>query len=246
MVRLRAGRASLALTVLFLVALETLSVVTASFWLLFGGFAIALIAGTALTLREDLRTRGLHVLILPLLYVASVFAFHLLVPHGLLQQLFVLVATAGFFFLVARGVEWAFPTWNWFFTSATFFLFTAALSGFTFHVRFPVWVTVSLVSLVTALLSLHVLGRAPLPSSRRFFWSVLLALLMAELLGVFTFLPVSYLVTSGTLFVAFYVALHLLQKYLYDRLTLRLVREYLVLASVAAALVLGTAHWSVI
>lgn len=240
-----ADRASLALTTIFVVGLEALTTVTAFYWPLFGLFATLLVVGTVLTLREDARARGFHVHILPLVYIGSVFLFHLFVPRGLFQQGFVLVASVGFFFLVARGVEWAFPTWNWLFTSGTFFLFTAGAYGLYFHLRFPMWAVTLLVGTVTFLLSMHVLGRASLPPRRWLFWSTLLTLLVCELLVAFSLLPVSYLVVSGTLFVAFYVVLHLLQQYLYDRLTLRLVSEYLILGVIAGAVVLVTAQWAV-
>jgi hypothetical protein len=244
--RVLADRASLALTTIFVAGLEALTTVTSFYWPLFGAFMFLLVVGTVLTLREDIRTRGVHVLILPLAYVGSVFLFHLFVSHGIFQQLFIILATIGFFFLAARGIEWAFPTWNWFFTSGTFFLFSAGTYGLHFHLRFPLWAVVLIIGGVTFLLSVHVLGRASLPVSRRVFWSTLLTLLMSELLGALALLPVSYLVVSGALFVAFYVTLHLLQRYLYDRLTPRLVSEYLLLGLTAVGLVLGTARWTVL
>lgn len=244
--RLLADRAALALTAIFFVGLEALTTVTRFYWSLFSAFTALLIVGTILMLREDVRTRGPHVLILPLAYVGSVFLFHLFVSRGLFQQLFIVLATVGFFLLIARGIEWAFPTWNWFFTSATFFLFAAGMYGLHFHLRFPLWAVVLAVGVLTFLLSLHVLGRASLPLSRRIFWSGILTLLVSELLAAFAFLPLSYLVVSGVLFVAFYVTLHLLQRHLYDRLTPRLIHEYLVLGLVAASLVLGTARWAVL
>ena len=244
--RLLANRAALTLTVIFFVGLEALTAVTSVYWPLFSAFMALLVVGTILTLREDVRTRGPHVLILPLAYVGSVFLFHLFVSRGLFQQLFIALATVGLFLLVARGIEWAFPTWNWFFTTGTFFLFTAGMYGLHFHLHFPLWAVVLSVGAVTFLLSLHVLGRASLSSPRRMFWSALLTLLMSELLGAFAFLPLSYLVVSGTVFVAFYVTLHLLQRYLYDHLTPRLVREYLLLGLVAVGLILSTARWTVV
>lgn len=244
--RLLADRASVALTVLFFLALESLTTVTKAYWPLFGAFVFVLLLGTVVTLAEALRMRGAHVLILPLVYIGSVFLFHLFVSRGIFQQLFIVLATVGLFLLVARGVEWAFPRWNWFFTSGTFFLFVAGSAGLRFHLRFPLWAVVLMVGAVTFLLALHVLGRTTLTAGRRCFWSAFMTLMVLELLGAFALLPLSYLVVAGVLFVVFYVVLHLLQQHLYHHLTPRLVGEYLILGTIAVGLTLGTARWAVL
>ncbi|MDO8511864.1 MAG: hypothetical protein Q7S57_01210 [bacterium] len=241
-----ADKSSLTLTIMFFLFLELLTVRLDYYWGYFALFCILLILGTVLTQREDVKERGLYVTILPLAYIASVFLFNLFVSQGLFQQVFIIASTVGFFFLVARGIEWAFPTWNWFFTSVTFFLITAGAYGLRFHLQISLAVVLLLVGASTFLLSLHVLGRAKLSRSGVFFWSILLALLMCEFLGVFSFLPLSYLVVSGALFIIFYVAIHLLQSHIYATLTLKLATEYLLFATVAITLILGTARWAVI
>lgn len=241
-----ADKASLTLTVLFFIFLELLSVPLVYYWGFFGLFCILLILGTVLTQRDDIKQRGLYVAILPLAYIVSVFLFNLFVSQGLVQQVFIVACTIGFFFLVARGIEWAFPTWNWFFTSVTFFLITAGAYGLRFHLQVSLVVVLFLVGTATFVLSLHVLGRARLSHAGLFFWSVLLTLLMCEFLGVFSFLPLSYLVVSGVLFIIFYTATHLLQSHIYATLTAKLATEYLIFATVAIALILGTARWAVI
>lgn len=241
-----ADKSSLTLTIMFFLFLELLTVRLDYYWGYFALFCILLILGTVLTQREDIKERGLYVTILPLAYIASVFLFNLFVSQGLFQQVFIVAGTIGFFFLVARGIEWAFPTWNWFFTSVTFFLITAGAYGLRFHLQISLAVVLLLVGVATFLLSLHVLGRAKLSRSGVFFWSILLALLMCEFLGVFSFLPLSYLVVSGALFIIFYVAIHLLQSHIYATLTFKLATEYLLFATVAITLILGTARWAVI
>jgi hypothetical protein len=69
---------------------------------------------------------------------------------------------------------------------------------------------------------------------------------MCEFLGVFSFLPLSYLVVSGALFIVFYIAIHLLQSHIYSSLSNKLVTEYLVIGALAIGLILSTARWSVI
>jgi len=237
---------SLVLSVLFFMGLEFLTVTWSFYWYYFGLIVFLVIVGTLLTQREDVKARGPHVMILPLSYIGSVFLFHLYVSQGLLQQAFIVLATLGFYFLVARGIEWAFPTWNWFFTSVTFFLFTAGAYGLRFHLQFPLWAVILLVGVITFLLSYHVLVRAELPTSASVFWSFLLALIMSEFLGGFAFLPISYLVVSGSLFVLFYVAIHLLQRHLYKELSRRFAMEYMIFGLVAISIILLTARWSVV
>jgi hypothetical protein len=241
-----ADKASLTLTILFFLFLELLSIPLNYYWGYFAIFCIFLIIGTVLTQRDDIKKRGLYVAILPLAYIGSVFLFNLFVSQGLFQQIFIIASTIGFFFLVARGIEWAFPTWNWFFTSVTFFLITAGSYGLRFHLQVSLVVVLLLVGMATFLLALHVLGRAILPRSGIFFWSILLTLLMSEFLGAFSFLPLSYLVVSGALFIIFYVAIHLLQSHIYATLTVKLATEYLIFATIALVLILGTARWAVI
>lgn len=239
-------KTSLVLSVLFFLGLEFLTIAWSFFWYFYGIIAFLIIVGTLLTQREDIRARGPHVMILPLSYIGSVFLFHLYVSQGTLQQVFIVLTTFGFYFLVARGIEWAFPTWNWFFTSVTFFLFTAGAYGLRFYLQFPLWAVVLIVGVITFLLSYHVLARAELPTSANVFWSFLLALIMSEFLGGFAFLPLSYLVVSGSLFVLFYVAIHVLQQHLYKELTKKFATEYIAFGAVAISIILLTARWSVI
>lgn len=240
-----ADKASLLLTLLFFVFLEILTIRLPFYWGYFSLFAVLLTIGTLLVQREDIRIRGIYVAILPLAFIGSVFLFNLFVTQGASQQTFITLATIGFFFLVARGIEWAFPTWNWFFTSLTFFLFTAGAYGLRFHLRISLAIVLLMVGGITFLLSLHVLGRALISKSGVFFWSILLTLLMSEFLGVFSFLPLSYLVVSGVLFVIFYVAIHLLQSHIYATLTSKIAAEYLIFGVVAISIILGTARWAV-
>lgn len=240
-----ADRAATALAVVLFVGLEGLTIVSRFYWQIFLGLTLVLLVGTLVALREDLKTRGPHVAILPLTYIVSVLLFHLFVSRGVPQHLFVLASTAGFLLLIARATEWAYPTWTWLFTSLTFFLFTAGAYGLTFHLRFPLWATGASVGIMTGFLTYHVVGRAFPELKRRLFWSALLSLLMLELLTVLAFFPLAYLAVGGTLFIVFYLFLHLLQRHVYGHLTTRVVTEYLGLASLAVVLILATAEWRV-
>lgn len=240
-----ADRAAVTLALVLLVGLEVLTTVRRLYWPLFAFLVCALVGGVFLSLREDRRTRGPHVVILPLAYIASVLLFHLFVPRGWLQQLFVVSATVGFLLLIARATEWAYPTWTWLFTSLTFFLFASGMYGLTFHLRFPLWATALAIGAMTGFLTYHVVGRALRSLRARLFWSALLALLLVELLIVFAFFPLAYPAVGASLFVLFYLFLHLLQRHLYDRLTTRIVGEYVGLAVAALSLILLTAEWRV-
>lgn len=238
-------RGAVALAGILFVGLEALTVVRSSYWPIFAGLLCLLLAGTLFVLREDLRARGPHVAILPLAYVMSVLLFHLLVARGFLQQAFIGASTIGFLLLVARATEWAYPTWTWFFTSVTFFLFTAGMYGLTFHLRFPLWATAAAVGLLTGLLTYHVVGRALPRFAARLFWSLVLALLILEAIAVFAFFPLAHVAVAGVLFVVFYLLLHLLQHALYQRLTRALVVEYVGIAAFSIGVILLTAEWSV-
>lgn len=238
-------RAAVVLAASLLAGLEGLSIVSRFYWPVFVGLVVALVGGSIVALRDELRARGPHVAILPVAYVFSVLLFHLYVPRGALQQLFVLGSSVGFLLLIARATEWAYPTWTWLFTSATFFFFATGMYGLSFHLRFPLWAAALGIGALTGLLTYHVVGRALAEFRARLFWSALLTLLILELLLVFAFLPLSHPTVGGILFLAFYLLLHLLQRHLYDRLTPRLVVEYGGVAFAAVALILLTAEWRV-
>lgn len=240
-----ADRAAVVLAASLLVGLEGLSIVTRFYWPVFVALVIALIGGVLVALRDDLRTRGPHVAVLPVAYIQSVLLFHLFVSSGVYQQLFMVSSAAGFLLLMARATEWAYPTWTWLFTSATFFLFATGMYGLSFHLRFPLWATAFGIGAMTGLLTYHVVGRAIPVFSIRLFWSALLTLLVVELLVVFAFFPLAHPAVGGALFIAFYLLLHLLQRHLYERLTRTVVVEYLGVAAVAVALILLTAEWRV-
>lgn len=237
-------RAALILALILFAGLELLTTVRQLYWLVFIFLVAALVGGILVTLREDLRTRGPHVAILPIAYLLSVFLMHLFVSRDLLQ-LFMAGATIGFLLLMARATEWAYPTWTWLFTSATFFLFTAGMYGLTFHLRFPLVLSALGIAGMTALLTYHVVGRVLANVSQRLFWSALFALLIVEFLAVLALLPVSYLAVGGVLFITFYVLLHLLQRHLYEHVTPAIVAEYVGLGVAAVALILLTAEWVV-
>ena len=238
-------RAATALAVVLFAGLEGLTIVSRFYWPIFVSLLLALIIGTFIALSEDLKTRGPHVAILPVTYIASVLLFHLFVSRGLFQHLFVVAATVGFLLLIARATEWAYPTWTWLFTSLTIFLFASGANGLTFHLRFPLWVTGISIASMTGLLTYHVVGRTFPHLRRRLFWSLLLALLILELLITLAFFPLAYLAVGGALFVVFYLFLHLLQHSVYSRLTRGVVLEYLSLAVFAIAFILLTAEWHV-
>lgn len=240
-----ADRAATALAVVLFIGLEGLTIVSRFYWPIFIGLFLVLLVGTLVALREDLKARGPHVAILPITYIGSVLLFHLFVSNGILQHLFILASTGGFLLLIARATEWAYPTWTWLFTSLTFFLFTAGVSGLAFHLRFPLWAAGVSIGILTGLLTYHVVGRAFPQLSKRLFWSALLSFLMVELLIVFAFFPLAYPVVGGVLFVAFYLFLHLLQRHVYDHLTRRVVLEYLGFALLGIVLILATAEWRV-
>lgn len=237
---------SLVLSVVFAGMLEFLTRPWERFWFLFFLFFILLSCSVIAVLWNEVRTRSVDVLIMPLSYIAGVFLFHLFIPQGIFQYVFMVLATVGFYFLIARGVDWAYPTWNWFFTSVTFFLFVSAVYGLYFHLRFPLWIVVLSVSIMTASLSLHVLSRSDISLAERIFWSILLAFVISEILGAFALLPLSYFAVSGSLFVIFYICLHLLQKHIYEQLTAKIVAEYLVFGALAVSLILGTAQWAIV
>lgn len=240
-----ADRSAVALAGVLLVALETLASIRRFYWPLFALFLLVLVTGICVTLREDRRSRGQHVVILPIAYILSVVLFHLIVPRSFVQQFFIIGASAGLLLLIARATEWAYPTWTWLFTSVTFFLFVAGMYGLTFHLRFPLWATALALASLTASLTYAAVARA-LPSwSARLFWSALVALLLVEALVVLALLPLSYAAVGGVLFVAFYLLLHLLQHHLYGGLTTYQTWEYLGIAAVALFLVLLTAEWRV-
>lgn len=238
-------RAALILSGCLLVGMEGLSAVSRWYWPLFVLLLVVLFGGVFVTLREDVRARGAHVTILPVTYIMSVLLFHLFVPRGSLQQLFTIGSALGFLLLIARATEWAYPTWTWLFTFGTFFLFSTGMYGLSFHLRFPLWATATAIGIIAGLLTYHVVGRAVPAFAARMFWSALMAFLIVEILTVFALLPVSHPVVGGSLFIAFYLLLHLLQRHLYGRITRRLVLEYVSIAVAALALVLLTAEWRV-
>ncbi|MDP3685616.1 MAG: hypothetical protein Q8R32_02180 [bacterium] len=240
-----ADRAAMVLAAVLFLGLEAATQGPRFTWQIFTAALLFLLAGTIMALREELRSRGWHVAILPLAYIVSVFLFHLFVSQGPVQQLFIAGATAGLLLLIARATEWAYPTWTWFFTSATFFLWAAGLYGLTFHLRFPLWATALGIGMMTGLLTYHVVGRAEHTARLRLFWSAVLALLILETLVVLAFFPITYIAVGGVLFIVFYLLLHLLQHYLYHQLTRQMMTEYVSLAALAVLLILLTAEWRV-
>ncbi len=241
-----ADRAAVVLTGALFVGLEALTFISRSwYWPLFGVLVLGLLAGVWVALREDLRSRGPHVAILPVAYILSVLLFHLFVSSGVFQQLFILAGALGFLLLVARATEWAYPSWTWLFTSGTFFLSAAGMYGLTFHLRFPLWLTALGIGTMTGFLTYHVASRAVGALATRLFWSATLALLLVEFLVVLALFPLSYPAVGGVLFVLFYLLLHLLQRHLYERLKPRQVAEYVGVALLAVGLILVTAEWRV-
>lgn len=241
-----ASRGAFTLALLLLGGLEALGGVRHDlYWPVFVSTLVALVSGTIVVLREDVRTRGWHSVILPLAYLVSVLLFHLFVARGVLQQLFVFSTAAGFLLLMARATEWSYPSWTWLFTSVTFFFFSSGVSGLVFHLRFPLWAAAAGVAFMTGALTYSVVARAFATVVPRVFWSAVLALLVLEALSVFAFFPLTYVVVGGVLFIVFYLLLHLLQQSLYGRLTKHLITEYVGVAALAITFILATAEWSV-
>ncbi len=236
---------SILISLFLLGGLELLTFKTDYYWWIFGVFALLTVLGTSFVVRRNFPEGDWTVSILPIFYFIGVILIHLFIFRGLYQHIFIITATLVFYYLITKGIHWAFPTWNWFFTYLTFFLIAAGAYGLFFHIYFSFFLVSIIISLSTFFLTIQLLRRADISERTQVLYSLILTLIIFELLWLLSFWPSTYLIIGGVLFIIYYTAVEIINQDIYQKLTRKTVASYLTFAVIAILLILGTSEWLV-
>lgn len=211
---------------------------------------------SAWSLREGVSgIEWLTVLILPTLFTAGVGLFYFLLPSGWLARLpvaalyglglYALLLTENIFSVAAiRNIQLlrAAHAVGFLLTLLTaFFLYDTILSF-----RLPFWLNFVFVFLVSLPLFIQGLWSVNLEekiSGQIWFYSLALALIVAEGALALSFWPVTVSAGSLALITIMYVVLGLTQHYLSQRLFKRTINEYLTVGIVVLLVIILTTHW---
>ncbi|MBI2484812.1 hypothetical protein HYW18_01525 [Candidatus Uhrbacteria bacterium] len=130
------------------------------------------------------------------------------------------------------------------FSTLSAFLSAMVSLGFLVLAQFPLWILVPLFFLGETLFIFETLWASKMEeeSVRRI--SIFGSLLLTEFFVVFSFFPLSHLVSAAALALLHYGLLGLLRAELIDRLERRVLVRYLVFVGLLLLLILSTARWS--
>ncbi len=213
------------------------------FWWFFSGLALFVIITSAYILRHDFKERGWSITILPFIYFLSLLFFHLFIPKGIWQHLFAVAFSLSYFFLIARAIHFAFPTWNWFFTYFTIFFLAASSFGLFFHLYFPVWAVCLIVLTGSFFLSYQLFRRAKVAHFRQILFALIISFILSQIMWTLSFLPVNYVTTGGVIFISFYVLGELVNHYFHYTLKRKIILEYIFLSVLTIFLIFLSTRW---
>lgn len=211
---------------------------------------------SAWSLREGLSgIKWLTILILPTLFTAGIGLFYFLLPSAWLAKLpaavlyglglYALFLTENIFAVAAiRNIQ-LFRSANavgFLLTLLTaFFLYDTIFSfRLSFWLNFIFFLLVSFPLLLQGLWSVNLEKRI---SSKIWFYSLVLSLILAEGALAFSFWPVTVSMGSLALITIMYVLLGLTQHHLSQRLFKRTINEYLTVGVVVLIVTILTTHW---
>lgn len=223
--------------------LELLTLKTDYYWWIFGIFSVLAILITSFVVKRNFPEGDWTVSILPIFYFIGIVLIHLFVFQGIYQHLFIATAALVFYYLITKGVHWAFPTWNWFFTYLTFFLIASGSYGLFFHIYFSFLLVSIIIILSTFFLTIQLLRRASVIDKEQYMYAVVLTLIIFEFLWLLSFWPSTYLIIGGVLFIIYYTMVELINQNIYQKLTRKIILSYLFFSTIAILLILGTSRW---
>lgn len=126
---------------------------------------------------------------------------------------------------------------------ASVFLIVSGLFGLRFFIGYPLWLVLSVSTIVLFLTSYHTLAMAKIDRATRRSFSVLLAVLGGELLVSLSLLPSNHWVNGLIVATYYYVAVNLTHFHLRGALDRDHLRRYVLLGLLVVSLTVLTAPW---
>lgn len=220
------------------------------------GLALAAYGGSALALRDDLKgIEWVTLLTLPTLFTAAIASFYFLLPVRWLTRVpVVLLYMLGMYALllteniynvaVDRTIALlrAAHSVGFLLTLVSYFLLTQTVLAF----RFPVGVNALMLAVISFLLALQSLWSMELtnePSRRVWRIAVVIAIVLTQIVWVFSFLPTKSTLQALLFTTLFYGVVGMGQQYLVEKLYKKTMIEFLSVCAIVFIITLFATHW---
>ncbi len=193
-------------------------------------------------------------MVLPLLLVVSTALLTVLTQDALFLQTIILVSAFLhgwylenlflFHFQPHRYQPYALENISGYASLLVVFFFFAALFAARVFLNLPLYLLLPVGFVVTAILALQIFWSTKVPWSRGWPLLAIATLVLFELLGVLSMLPTSYFVSGLLMAIPYYLMMNLARHWLRDRLTVTVIRRYMIIGGSAFVVTLLTAPWS--
>ncbi|KKR56118.1 hypothetical protein A2332_01120 [Candidatus Uhrbacteria bacterium RIFOXYB2_FULL_41_18] len=189
----------------------------------------------------------------PLLFLISVFGFLLFLESSLFQWMLAGFSTLMLFFFVehlfhyihlpARYQAYTLEHLSLVIDILTVYFISSAGFGLRMFLHIPLWMIALVFTVCAFFVILNMLWVSKVETEMAKPYAIAGAILAMEIFVVISFLPTGFYVNAAILAIFFYLFLGLTRAHFLDALTHRLVRHYLLIASLLFFLVVGTAQW---
>lgn len=125
----------------------------------------------------------------------------------------------------------------------TIFLWYSLIFYFYLYFGWPKWAVILSVFIISFLIIYQALLKKNIPSVVSWVYILMTVLILSEISWVVSFWPVGYLIGGMVILTCFYVVWGLIQDHIDNKLELKIILEYLAIAFIILAIVLGTTRW---
>ncbi len=224
------------------------------FWLIVPLALLLVFALVWLSVVDSVLTKNFWLYtVTPGLFILAVLAFLTINEVGLVHHLAIGVATF-LLWLYAHNIyqfnydfeqysEKSIENVSNYINLITFFVTSLSMYASAILVGLPFWLLLLLMVGVTWLIGVQSLWSAALLQVRSLMYLLILSMIVAEVFWVVAYLPTDFYVSGFLLTMSFYVVWGLLKSNLYGIVTQRLIRRYLIIASITVLLVSLTTVW---
>lgn len=200
--------------------------------------------------------RRLNFIILPTFYIIGVLTFFIFLQEGAIRHLYILGVCIFLGILLLNNSEAAQKTLvfeqekrkrsliNNIVTLLCAILIYSGVWGISLLLNWPVWMTILIFIVITSALTYQSLWFVELLERKVWLYILILALVIAEIGWCLVLWPVGFLAVGCVLFSIYFVFQGIVQAYLKQELTKKIVWQHLILSAVLLITSLSTAKWT--
>lgn len=247
----------ISVSLLVFVGLEIITRKQESFWWIVSFLMIVVfLVSLNITGSRFRQRKNLSLLVLPLLYLTGLFSFFIFLQEGFLRHLYILITCLFLGILLLNNSEAAQKTLvfeeekkkrnliNNLITLFCSFLIYSGVWGISILLNWPTWTAILISVIITFALAYQSFWFAKILKRKAWLYILALSLIVGEVSWSLTFWPAGFLAFGSVLFSLYFVFQGVIQAYLKEELTERILWQHLILTGLFLLASLGTAKWT--